>query len=102
MSWKDCNKNEQKLILQCLVGAAEGPFFPDWEFDTLIGSDKENLKYMIQQWDSLDKTSDEVMSVIVNAVTNLINYPHGHEEAMSMYISATEDNLKNILSKLRI
>jgi hypothetical protein len=33
----DLSKEETALLLAAFKAAAEGPFFPDWEFPTLMG-----------------------------------------------------------------
>ena len=33
--------HDHKIIAEALSAAAEGPFFPDWEFHTLFGLERE-------------------------------------------------------------
>lgn len=32
--------HDVQIIRQCLRAAVDGPFFPDWEFSTLIGAER--------------------------------------------------------------
>lgn len=102
MSWNDCTKEEQKVTLKCLIAIVDGPFFPDWEFSSLMGIQKEDLKEIISKWDFLDKESDELKSIIFNAIANLLSYPHGYKNLIEEYIPTftNEEYLKNILYKL--
>lgn len=45
---------DQEVILQCLLAAADGPFFPDWEFSTLFGFEREEIRRTASTWPDTD------------------------------------------------
>lgn len=65
----------------CITGireACSGPYFPDWEFDMLIGFPREFVEgiatedqFSAREWDT-----DQV-SAILNVANNIEGYPHG-------------------------
>jgi hypothetical protein len=43
---------DAKIIGQCLRAASDGPFFPDWEFHTLFGLEREEVAAVAASWPS--------------------------------------------------
>jgi hypothetical protein len=94
------NDQERDLIGQCLRAAASGPFFPDWEFHTLFGLDRDDVLAIAAEWPVV-VDRDAVELAINNAVVHLLWYPHGCEVEWPEWISDTPERLYNILTKLR-
>ena len=46
-------QEEIRIISACLLGAEEGPFFPDWEFQTLFGVERPVLRNVRLHWPSV-------------------------------------------------
>lgn len=42
--------DEIALIAACLLAAEEGPFFPNWEFQTLFGIERAELAEVRRHW----------------------------------------------------
>lgn len=101
MALQDLTPDEQQIVLDCLKASVEGPFFPKWEFSTLFGLSREEVRSVIQKW-PVDDTSDEVAArAINNAMNNLLGYPHQEKEAWYQYISVSQEEVHATLEKWR-
>jgi hypothetical protein len=92
-------KNEQDVVYQCLVAALKGPFFPDWEFQTLFGIERSTLSKIVDAWPQVDDTEEDVALAINNSMGNLVGYPHGKEKEWQKYISVSPDEVISILQR---
>lgn len=77
---------DSEVIRQCLFAAANGPFFPDWEFGTLFGLDRDEVRQIAEAWPVWENEREQSRAVS-NALNNLLGYPHKHWEAWPGYIS---------------
>jgi hypothetical protein len=102
MSWANLNENEKEIVLQCLVAATEGLFFPDWEFQILMGYSRDDFKGFINEWDKLDKSSNQIETLIISVLGNLTSYPHREEEALKNYTCVDEKTLQEIGNKIML
>lgn len=100
MSWNNLPENEKDMVLKCLIAATEGPFFPDWEFGTIMCCNRDKIREVINKWDELDKSSDEITTIMISVMNNLTGYPHREEEALKQYVSVDEATLREIMDKL--
>ena len=41
---------ESKIVGEVLRAAANGPFFPDWEFHTLFGLERDQVRQVAVAW----------------------------------------------------
>lgn len=101
---------DQEVIRLCLVAAVNGPYFPDEEFHSLIGLERDDVASVLAAWPmEPDVQADgyasarEVQGVaITNVLVNLLGYPHDHHgEAFHKGLGATEEQVKEALSRLR-
>ena len=63
-----------ELIRRCLLAATEGPYFPDWEFQTLIGRTREEMRSILASWPNV-RDLDEVRTIRC-VIGHLFGYPH--------------------------
>jgi hypothetical protein len=97
MEIEHLSNEEVKIIGDCLAAAVEGPFFPEWEFQTLFGLERADVARVSRSWPNIS-VEDEIVDLAVNnALGNLTGYPHG--EDLSRFISATPERLSEILEK---
>ena len=97
----DLSQKDQKVILECLKAAAEGPFFSDHVFHTLFGLEREEGRQIISEWSDVDGNSEEVVVAINNSINNLLGYPHGRQDVWHSYISVSPEELGVIFARWR-
>ncbi len=83
---------DEEVIRQCLRAAAEGPFFDDWEFSTLFGFEREEIRRIAERWPEWD---DEIRQAdaVTSTLNNLLRYPRGRPDSWREYIAATPDEV---------
>lgn len=99
MPLADLNPEEREVVKSCLRAAAEGPFFPDWEFATLFGVKRDEVKAILARWPDLDDSDETVACAINGSFNNLLGYPHRCEDIWAQFIPVTEQQLALIYSK---
>jgi len=92
---------EVQTIGECLRAAAFGEFFPDWEFHTLFGLERDKAKRIATQWPHVDWSDKNVELMIINSMNNLLGYPHGKQHEWGQHLSVPQDVVKATLRKLR-
>jgi hypothetical protein len=96
----DLDDKEREVVRECLWAAAEGPFFPDWEFHTLFGLERDEVRRIVFSWPALDENEESVVFAINNSMNNLLGYPLGEaEEAWPSFISVNREGLASIFDK---
>jgi len=84
-----------------LHATATGPFFPDWEFHTLFGLERSDVKAIVDAWPAIDDASENVSLAINNSMNNLLGYPHGCDREWLTYISVSPEEVARIFKKWR-
>ena len=93
------SKREKKIVMDCLQAAADGPFFPDWEFSTLIGASRDEVR-STAKWLQQNVTADDDSRIITNTLNNLLGYPHDEFERWHEHFDFSKQDLLAILTKL--
>lgn len=86
---------------ESLVAAARGPFFPDWEFQTLFGLERSEVESIANSFSSDTSLNGDVALALNNAMNNLLGYPHGQDAAWAQWFSVTPAELQVIFSRWR-
>lgn len=90
---------DNQIILDCLNAAAKGPFFPEWEFSSLMGMDKAAFTEIATQWPNVDMDAEIVRTAVSNALLNLSGYPIDAEEEWPNYISVPRQELEEVRAR---
>lgn len=101
MALADLSDVERKIVRECLHAAANGPFFPDWEFSTLFGLERSEVAEFANHWPNIDESDEKICAAINNAMNNLLGYPIDREGEWSSFISVEPKELMIVLGKLR-
>lgn len=100
MSFADLDERERGVVRECLRAAVDGPFFPDWEFGTIFGLERDDVRKVLLSWPELNESNDSVVQAINNSLNNLLGYPtRNKEEIWPQYISVTRTELARIFGK---
>ena len=89
ISLEGLNAEDVLLIGKCLKAAATGPFFPDWEFPTLFGLTREQMKAIAYGWPS-NATDPDTGMAVRNTFSNLLGYPHRRESELELIASINQ------------
>lgn len=93
-------RGKERSSRECLGAAVHGPFFPEWEFATLFGLERGEVRRILATWPPLDDTDDSVVLAINNSFTNLLGYPAQDKETVwAEFLSANEAEVARIFDK---
>ena len=83
-----------RAFKESLVAAARGPFFSDWEFQTLFCLERSEVESIANSFSSDTALSGDVALALNNAMNNLLAYPHGQAAAWGQWLSVTPEELQ--------
>jgi hypothetical protein len=91
---------EIDVVKRSLQATVEGRFFPDWEFETLIGVDRETVKDVYEAWPNQTSNQEDFGCAVVGSLNNLLGYPHGRDEELVKYVPEGREAIKAALNHL--
>jgi hypothetical protein len=94
-------KRESHIVGQALRAAADGPFFPDGIFQTLIGLSREQVRRIADEWPLPNLPPEDVMLAVNNSLNWLLSYPHRKHDLWSEWISVDQIAVNEIYNKIR-
>lgn len=100
VSLASLNEKEWEVIRECLRATVEGPFYPDWEFGTIFGLERDDVKRILMAWPEVNEADEYVVQAINNSLNNILGYPARNKEEMwPKFISVTPAAVATILDK---
>ncbi len=93
---------EKQLVGRCLREAVDGPYFPDWEFGTLVGASKPEIGAIASSWVSGQPVSTSDVQLICSVLGNFLGYPHGYTTELERATGATMTNVEDVRRKLDV
>jgi hypothetical protein len=91
---------EREVVRECLRAAVEGPFFPEWEFGTIFGLQRDEVRQVLLSWPDLNEADESVVRAINNSFNNLLCYPtRNKQEIWPKFISVSGMELAKIFDK---
>ena len=100
MSLANLDEREREVLRECLRAAVEGPFFPEWEFETIFGLKREEVRQVLLSWPQVDESNESTVRAINNSLNNLLGYPTRHkDEIWAKFISVSGMELAGIFDK---
>jgi hypothetical protein len=94
------DERERQVVRECLRASVEGPFFPDWEFATLFGLTRDEVKKVLLSWPALDESDQFVVLAINNSFNNRLGYPaQDKQDVWPNFISVSHLELARIFDK---
>ena len=95
------SSSDIQVFRESLVAAARGPFFPDWEFQTLFGLTRPEVAFIANTFSADTPLTGDAALAINSSIGNLLGYPHGQEAVWSQWLSVTPAELQAIFSRWR-
>jgi hypothetical protein len=95
------SRAESRIVGEVLRAAADGPFFPDWEFQTLFGLYREEVRRIADEWPLPILAVEDVTMAVNNAFNMLLGYPHRKDEIWPEWISVDRAALNELFNRLR-
>jgi hypothetical protein len=92
--------DDEAAIGECLRAAADGPFFPDWEFSTLFGYSRDEIRELADSWPAA-VDDPAAWSAVNNSLLHLEGYPHGKWLVWHDWISVPFAEVRAVLSRWR-
>ena len=100
MPLANLDERERDVVRQCLQAAVDGPFFPEWEFGTIFGLERDEVRRILTSWPAVDETDESVVRAINNAFNNLLGDPTKNKHAIwPKFISVNGMELARIFDK---
>jgi hypothetical protein len=100
MPLTDLDEQERDVVRQCLKAAVDGPFFPDWEFETIFGLERDDVRRVLMSWPGINEADESVVRAINNSFNNLLGYPaKNKQEIWTKFISVSGMELAKIFDK---
>jgi hypothetical protein len=101
MSLQTLTEDDRRVVFECLRASVDGPFFPDWEFHTLFGLERQEVARIVAALPDIDDSDESVSLAINNSMGNLLGYPHGEAAAWQRFISVPQAEVKRIFDRWR-
>jgi hypothetical protein len=98
MSFAQLTEQERGIVQACLKATCEGPFFPDGEFHARFGLRRAEVYEVLLAWPEIDDGLPTALAV-VNAMANLLSYPHGKAEELRRWVPASDAEILRVLHK---
>jgi len=89
---------DRAIVRDCLQAAVNGPFFPDREFQTLFGLTRTEVATVLDAWPATADVAVQDIAV-TNALNHLLSYPHHKWDAWRSSISASPEEVQQILRR---
>ena len=100
MPLANLDQSEREVVRECLRAAVEGAFFPEWEFHTIFGLQRDDIRKVLLSWPELNESDESVVLAINNSLNNLVGYPiRNREELWPQYISVTRTEVARVFDK---
>jgi len=100
VSLANLDEREREIVRECLHAAVEGPFFSEWEFGTIFGLTRDEVRQVLLCWPKLNEADESVVRAINNSFNNLLGYPTPNKQAIwPKFISVSGMELARIFDK---
>lgn len=100
------SEEDLRLVGACLGAAVIGPYFPDWEFQTLMAADRTEVASVLGAWPEAIATTDwepdaeRLQEIVVNNVlAHLLWYPHGQWDELNRVLGVDDAALHAFLRR---
>jgi len=97
---ENLSPDEINIVKHSLRATVEGSFFPDWEFETLIGVDRGTVKNVQEVFPLRTVGPEEFVCAVFGSMRNLLGYPHGKDEELTTFVPEGASAIRSTLDRL--
>jgi len=87
------------IIGDALRLAADGPLFPDWEFQTLFGIERDDVRDVATRWPNVDVKDDIVQLAVLGSLNLFVGYPHGYDELLEKTLGVDTQFIRELFGR---
>lgn len=101
---EELTQEERELARCCLIAAARGPFFGDFEFQSLFGISRDTVETAARSLEQGDFSDVILFRAISGALNNLLRYPHREDDALAAWVPGGREAIQGLdirLGRLR-
>lgn len=91
---------QRQLVGLCLRAMVEGPYVPEWEFQTIMGVERAEAAEVAESWPE-PASNGKTFVTVNNTLNNFLGYPHGRWGELSQYIGADQQQVADALMAWR-
>lgn len=77
---------DRELAYSCLIAAADGPFFGDFEYLSLMGLTREETRQVAECLRDGKPSSFDLSCVVGAALNNLLRFPHRQDHELTEWV----------------
>jgi hypothetical protein len=93
------SKDELETIKICMTASCMEKFFPEWEFQSLFGIERDELKQAVSLFPNLNYEDDIHNAAIKGSLGHLLGYPHGRDRELEVMLNKDVMVIKKVLDK---
>lgn len=93
--------DDLEVVRGALEATVKGDFFPDWEFQTLFGVNRDEVREVLSSWPSQSVDDVTFICAFRNSLSHLSGYPHGQEQEILRYVPGGVAEIRRVRDKLR-
>jgi hypothetical protein len=94
-------ERDHEIIRQCLRAAADGPFFPDWDFHTLFGFDRTYFRTLAHSYAAAEDVPVHLGIAVHNSLNNLLGCPTDRPGDLPAWVNASPQEIEQTLNAWR-
>lgn len=94
-----CDGSDIEIIGRALMASVDSSIFPEWEFASLIGRTRDDVRAVATRWPLSEGSATAEDMLIRNVLLNLAGYPHENPEQVERLVGASTGRLMEVLSR---
>src|SRR3954447_24759420 len=91
--------DDVEIIGRLLVEVVGGPYFPEWEFQTLFGLTRFEVRNVADIWPHTTDP-DRAADVVIQSLSQLRGYPHGQDARLQERLGLDDRGLEQLRDRV--
>ncbi|WP_148415726.1 hypothetical protein [Noviherbaspirillum massiliense] len=90
-----------ETVSQYMKAAADGPFFPEWEFQTLFGLERATVRELANKLSATTPVTEDMIIAACNTFANLFGYPCGFSREWKKWVTVPPEQAELAFERWR-